>query len=486
MDQPGEAPKSNRPPKRALLAGSDPATRDTLAACLAPDYSLAWAPTATAALDILRLNRHEFVFAHLPLLLECAPKDAPGQMLAPFKALYPAMDVIVLASQEMARETVLAEKAGAAGHLLYPVRPELARHLVEKLRSHAAARSELAYLRGEFWEKDALDVVQTQSPLMCRVFENIRSVAPTRSTVLLIGETGVGKGVLARLIHRHSSRRNGPFIAVHCGAIPDTLLESELFGHEKGAFTGAARRKLGRFEIAKGGTIFLDEIATLTPGAQVKLLQVLQDGCFTRVGGEQAIEGDVRIIAATNMDLQALAREGGFRKDLFYRLNVFPIQVPPLSERIEDAEQFALFFLRALERQYGKGITEIDPLVIEALQLYDWPGNIRELENLVERAYILESGTALSPENFPAELFVYVPQSGPLAMDPAGPEPTLAQHRQRTLIAAEREYLHGVLSRHQGKINEAAKAAGITARQLHKLMARHGLKKEQFRGVRAP
>ena len=182
---------------------------------------------------------------------------------------------------------------------------------------------------------------------MKKIFNKVQAVAPTKATVLLMGETGTGKGVLAKLLHSHSNRENAQFISVHCGAIPDTLLESELFGHEKGAFTGAVRKKLGKFEIARKGTIFLDEIATITPSAQVKLLQVLQDGCFSRVGGEEILSTDARVIAASNSDLKQLVEKGAFRKDLFFRLNVFPIEIPPLSERIEDIPIISKNFIHA-------------------------------------------------------------------------------------------------------------------------------------------
>jgi len=269
--------------------------------------------------------------------------------------------------------------------------------------------SELDYLRDRFWQEDSLEIVRTRSPLMKRLFDKVRSVAPTKSTVLLNGETGTGKGVLARLIHQHSNRKDGPFISVHCGAIPDTLLESELFGHERGAFTGAVRRKLGKFEIAQGGTIFLDEIGTITPSAQIKLLEILQDGTFHRVGGEERIEANMRVIAATNADLRKMCEAGQFRKDLYYRLNVFPLEIPPLKERMEDIGYIVEVILKKLNKFDLKEIHDIHPHVIDAFGNYPWPGNIRELENLMERAYILEESPILMPDSFPDELFTSNP-----------------------------------------------------------------------------
>lgn len=290
----------------------------------------------------------------------------------------------------------------------------------------------------KFWQDDSLDYVQTKCRAMKAVFEKIRSVAPTKSTVMLIGETGTGKGILANLIHRHSNRKEAPFISVHCGAIPDTLLESELFGHERGAFTGAVRRKLGKFEIAKGGTIFLDEIGTITPSAQIKLLQILQDGLFQRVGGEETMEANVRVIAASNTDLKKMCDDGLFRKDLYYRLNVFPIEIPPLRERVDDIPHFVDVFLKKMSRFSQKNIHHVDPLVIEAFQHYRWPGNIRELENLIERAYILERSPVLRSESFPRELF----ESGaPAANTPVHNAVTLSEARRRGIAEIEQKYL---------------------------------------------
>jgi DNA-binding NtrC family response regulator len=313
---------------------------------------------------------------------------------------------------------------------------------------------------------------------MKTVYEMVRAVAPTRSTVLLTGETGSGKGVLARVIHSHSNRKSNPFISIHCGAIPDTLVESELFGHEKGAFTGAAKRKLGRFEAAHGGTIFLDEISTLTPAAQIKLLQVLQDGTFERVGGEQSVHVDVRVVSATNTDLEQMGRDGLFRKDLFYRLNVFPIQIPPLRKRREDVPHLAHLFLKRLETEGQKGIRAMEPKVIEGLKRYPWPGNIREMENVVERAYILGKPPMLMSKDFPEDI---LPSDQRIPLVSADPSQTLTEVRRRAGDAAEEAYLRRILTQCRGKIKDAAQIAGVTPRQIHKLMTKHELHKEEFK-----
>jgi transcriptional regulator with PAS, ATPase and Fis domain len=296
--------------------------------------------------------------------------------------------------------------------------------------------------------------------------------------VLLSGETGTGKGLLARMIHIHSNRCNDPFISVHCGAIPDTLLESELFGHEKGAFTGAVRRKPGKFEMARGGTIFLDEIGTITPSAQIKLLQVLQDGTFSRVGGEKVLQTDARVIAATNADLTGMIERGEFRKDLYYRLNVFNIEIPPLRERAEDIPQIAELFLEKLKQRHEKSIHSVHPLVLQAFKNYQWPGNIRELENLMERACILETTTVLTPESFPIGLI----NSGDAhAVLPVQAHLPLAEARRQAIDDFERQYLKELFSRHKGRVNRAAEDAGVSTRQLNKLMVKYGIEKEIYK-----
>jgi transcriptional regulator with GAF, ATPase, and Fis domain len=310
------------------------------------------------------------------------------------------------------------------------------------------------------------------------VYKKIRAVASTRATVLLIGETGTGKGLLARIIHMHSNRCDDPFISVHCGAIPDTLLESELFGHEKGSFTGAVRKKLGKFEMARGGTIFLDELGTITPPAQIKLLQVLQDGTFSRVGGEETLQTDARVITASNADLAEMSERSEFRKDLYYRLNVFPIDIPPLRERVEDIPQIVEVFLEKLKLRHEKNIHSVHPQVLQAFKNYAWPGNIRELENLMERACILETTWILTPESFPTGLF----ESDTVhAVLPVQNHLPLAEARRHATEDFERQYLKTLFTRTKGKVNIAAENAGISSRQLNKLMVKYKIQKEMFK-----
>lgn len=435
-------------------------------------------PEKSGALELLQKRRFDLVFIDLNVLNSKDCDENYRELLLPFWQIYPSVEIIVMAPQGMIRNAVQAVKAGANDYLTYPLEAEEIKLVSETINKTKIMQSELDYLRDQFWLVDSLEILRTNSDQMRKVFQQIRSVSPTKSTVLLMGETGTGKSVLAQLIHRHSNRKDAQFISVHCGALPDTLIESEMFGHEKGAFTGAVRRKLGKFEFATGGTIFLDEIGTTTPAAQIKLLQVLQDGTYQRVGGEETLKTDVRVIAATNAALKKMCDDGYFRKDLYYRLNVFPIEIPPLKKRTEDIPLFIDSFLSKLNQFSSKEIHGAHPLVLEAFATYPWPGNIRELENLVERAYILETSSVLTPESFPNDLFEKDTTS---VIIPSSEQLTLAEARQRSIEEIERNYLKEVLIRNKGKINESARNAGISSRQLNKLMNRYGLRKEEFK-----
>ncbi len=321
-------------------------------------------------------------------------------------------------------------------------------------------------------------LIETRSPLMREVFQKANLVASTQTTVLLTGETGVGKSTLARHIHLSSSSSNKPFMAINCGAIPENLIESELFGHEKGAFTGAVSRKTGRFEQANGGTIFLDEIGTLSQSAQVKLLYFMQDRIFQRVGGTKDIHVAVRIIAATNADLRSLCARDMFRQDLMYRLNVFPIEIPPLRERVEDIPIMAESILNRLKQSMPRQVDGISREVIEAFENYSWPGNVRELENLLERALILENTRMLTPMSFPPQLFIHQPGCGNELINIDLP---LSQVRKIHTEAIEKQYLQQLLIKNRGRIKDSAQQAGIGERHLNKLMGKYGLDKKEYK-----
>lgn len=465
--------------KNILVTTIDQKAVETIHQCFEAGYKIERANSLAAAEELLSKKRYEFLFIDIDILKNSKiDVDYKNQFL-PFWRISPDVDIIVLSSPNMIRETVNAVKAGASNYLTYPLNPEEVKYIVDSLQEYSRMSSELIYLRDRFWRSESLAMLRSNSPLMKEVFSKIRAVAQTESTVLITGETGTGKSVIARLLHQHSKRSEKQFISVHCGGIPESLLESELFGHEKGAFTGAIRRKLGKFEIAHGGTIFLDEIGTITPSMQIALLQILQDRTFERIGGENVIKADVRIIAATNTNLLSMVAEGTFRSDLFYRLNVFPIELPRLADRIEDIPILVENFLKRLNKANTKHINDIHPEVLEAFQCYAWPGNIRELENLIERAYILESSSILTPRSFPAELFKNGKKKNKLAA--CDVSLTLSEVRQREIERAERQYIIELLSKNHGRIKQTAQDAGIGERQLNKLMNRYGIIKEEFK-----
>ncbi len=426
--------------------------------------------------DRLQKARCDLLFLHLDVLATVDLASAKSAFDTIMALLDSSAPVIVVAESSQMRQVFDAVKAGATSYLLIPIDAQEMRLVVETVEQEMLLVSEVEYLRERVGDTIP-DYFRTNSGLMQNIFAQVKRVAPTRSTVLITGETGTGKTLLAKQIHQLSQRADGPFISVHCGAIPEALLESEFFGHERGAFTGAVRQKLGKFDIAQGGTVFLDEIGTIPAATQVKLLQVLQDRTFCRVGGEEELEADVRIVAATNDDLIQLCDEGLFRRDLYYRLNVFPLFLPPLRERFEDIELLARSFIHRICGEMGMSAKRLHNTVPEAFAAYDWPGNIRELENLLERACILEESDTLMPEDFPVSLFSA--ERRIVAMPSL--TGTLQDVRQNAIEAIERRYLHELLLRSQGRISIAAEQAGVGTRQLHKLMTRYELRKEDYK-----
>ena len=398
--------------------------------------------------------------------------------ISAIKQAYPLPKIIIITTIEQTRKAVDFVRAGAYNYITEPIFDEEIRLVIDDVISAINQEEELKYLRDEFWNEQFSDIVQTNNIRMKQVYDKVKAVAPTKSTVLITGETGTGKGVLAKLIHYHSNRSDNPYIAFHCGAMPDSLIESELFGHERGAFTSADRRKLGKFEIAHKGTMFLDEIGTISPSAQIKLLEVIQDKSFQRVGGEQSISVDTRILTATNEDLKNLSLLGRFRKDLYYRINVFPIDIPPLRERSEDIEHLANLFLRKLNKDHLKEVNKIHSEVLDAFKSYSWPGNVRELENLIERAYLLEKTDTLTPEKFPDEIFG-VPAVGLVARDSI--DMPFSEAKRGVVKKFEYLYLDNLLKTTEGKMNNAATKGGFTTRYLRELLEKHKLDKKDYK-----
>ncbi|MEN6632044.1 MAG: sigma-54 dependent transcriptional regulator [Candidatus Polarisedimenticolia bacterium] len=306
--------------------------------------------------------------------------------------------VIMMTAYGTVEGAVQAMKLGAYDYIQKPFQLEELELKAQRALEHRRLLSRLQ----EFDRREIVgrfDDIVGESPQMKRVFEMVAKVAPSNATVLILGETGTGKELIAQAIHRHSTRKDGPFVKVNCAALPENLLESELFGHERGAFTGADRQRIGRFELANEGTLFLDEIGTMSPGTQAKVLRVLQEREFERLGGTRTIRADVRVVAATNRDLEKAIAEGEFREDLYYRLNVVTVNLPPLRERKEDVVPLATSFLEKFARDLKKPVRGMAPTAVRALLRHNWPGNIRELENAVERAVLMADGTQLEAKD---------------------------------------------------------------------------------------
>ncbi len=375
----------------------------------------------------------------------------------------PTLPVIVMTAFGSIETAVEAMKHGAQDFITKPVDPDLLRLLVSRaIERRARSRESLLFAESR---SRAMPPIVGESAAIRAVRAEAERVAATDATVLLEGESGTGKELFARAIHALSSRRNGPFVAINCAAIPETLLESELFGHERGAFTGASGRRMGKFELADAGTVFLDEIGELSPATQGKLLRVLQERSFHRVGGTVPIEVDVRIVAASNRPLEKLVAQGLFREDLFYRVRVFPIRIPALRERPEDIDPLLDWYLDHLPQELGKKPVTLAPAARERMRAYDWPGNVRELRNCLERAIILSDGVVDEKDL----------RLGPEVFLESSRDETLEQARERAAQAAERIWLVRSLEKHRGDRSKAAEEAGLTPRRFEAKLREHGL-----------
>jgi DNA-binding NtrC family response regulator len=385
--------------------------------------------------------------------------------------------VIVTTGDTSIDEVVQAVRLGAFDFLTKPIDVKHLLLVVEKAMRERALKDEVLYLREQLQHRHSFHNILSKNPEMHKVFELVSNLAHTTSTVLIEGETGTGKEVVARAIHQASEKRSGPLVAVNCAALPESLLESELFGHEKGAFTSAVGQRRGRFELADGGTIFLDEIGDVPAAMQAKLLRVLQDRRFERVGGTTSITVDVRVIAATNRSLQRLVSQGKFREDLFYRLNVVKIDLPPLRDRPEDILLLAVHFIDKFTRD-GETPKQLSPQASEILLNYRWPGNVRELENAIERALVTAQDNVIRPENLPPHLLAPTQDRFPFKVTLDRP---LTQLLSDTVISIERQYIRKALKKTRGNVGRCAKICGLSRRSVTTKIAEYGIKKDLFK-----
>jgi two-component system response regulator AtoC len=388
--------------------------------------------------------------------------------------------VLAIAAGGGTDDVVAAIRRGAAD-VLSPEEAEQAPIRARRALAERGSRVDLDRVQQQVRDRYGFSDLVSQSPRMLEVFEQVRKVAPTDATVLIRGETGTGKELVARAIHDRSRRKDRPFISVNCGAFTETLLESELFGHEKGSFTGAVGRREGLFEMADGGTLFLDELGETTPNVQVNLLRVLEEMTFRRVGGREPVQVDVRIVAATNVDLEEAVADGSFREDLFYRLNVYPIALPPLRHRREDIPLLLRHFLDEVSEEYSLEPPILASETVGLLVGHRWPGNVRQLRAMCERWVITRTGERLEPEHLPREITdrsVDDDPVGTFAIDDAAP---LRDNLDRAAAQIERAYLFRLLQKHRGHLGKTAEAAGITRRTLYTKVREYGFDARSFK-----
>ena len=425
------------------------------------------------AVQALRRDRPGVVLSDLRLPIG----DGLGVLRAA-KETDPELPVIVMTAYGSIQDAVAAMKEGALDFLAKPVEPEHLLLLVERALAQRRMVTEYILLKEELASRRGAPVIVGEDPALRQVSVALQRAAGSEATVLLQGESGTGKELFARALHALSGRADGPFVAINCAAIPDTLLESELFGHEKGAFTGAVARKPGRFELAHHGTLFLDEIGDLPLALQAKILRALEERCFERVGGTQSLHIDVRIVAATNKNLKTAVSSQEFREDLFFRLSVFPITIPPLRERRGDIMMLAHYFVDHFCKEMKKAQATFSPKALEALQAYRWPGNVRELQNCIERAVILADGDTIHPANLslPTSAVPDAPVAEPISpWDQIDLSGTLAEASRRVLAEVERRKMQQALADTSGNKVRASEILQMSYKMFLARMREYGI-----------
>jgi DNA-binding NtrC family response regulator len=441
---------------KILIVDDELIMRESLAGWLERDgHQVQTAASGEDALERLKETKFDI------MLVDIKMEGISGlDVLRHVKESDPDIAIVMITAYGSIQTAIEAMKNGAYDYMLKPFDPNELGMLIEKIIRLQDQTREMHFLRQEHRERTRFESMIGQSKAMQQIFDLICDVAPMDSTVLITGDTGTGKGLAAKAIHSNSPRCSGPFVTVNCGSIPEHLMESELFGHQKGAFTDAKETKKGRLELAHGGTLFLDEIGEISMRMQIDLLRVLEDRVFYRVGGTQPLEVDFRVIAATNRNLEKAIQDGRFREDLFYRLNVIAFKMPSLSQRKEDIPLLAEHFLRRFCQETNKPIDKISRAAMDELMLYDWPGNVRELENAVERAVVVAKDRQILPEHLP--IFCNKPLFAP---------------KNNTLVELEKNHIRQILTDNDWNIARSAKILGIDRSTLYSKIKRYEIQK---------
>jgi len=452
---------------RVLIAEDDPASRDLLRVfSRGQSYELVFAKDGDEAIQLFKDQGADLVVTDIRM-----PKASGEEVLKAVREVSAGVPVLIMTAHASIEDAVRLLRSGAADYITKPVTREVFNHRIERSLEAVRLTEELVRLRSETAGSQSSIIGTSQS--MSRVLAKLPLTAQTDAAVIIYGESGTGKELIAQTLHRMSKRANLPFITINCGALPDTLLESELFGYKRGAFTDAHRDTPGLVEEANGGTLFMDEIGDLSFSVQVKLLRFLQSKEFKPLGSPRTQRADLRIVAATNRDLRAMVGTGEFREDLYYRLNIVPVNLPPLRDREGDIPLLANHFLRRFRDEFDKPLEAISPEALQRLVSYPWPGNVRELENKVQQAVVMAQGRVIEPGDLLFEDEVPLP-------DLSAPS-TFKDEKRRVVGDFEVRYVSRVLQMYSGNISRAARHAGMDRKNLWTIMRKHGLKAEQHK-----